>query len=67
MMKPLRWIMFALIGLLAMACAPAPTAAPTPLPTEAAPEAAASTHPTEDISLVGATGRPQFLDSFAHW
>lgn len=69
MMKPLHWIVLVLVGLLAVACAPAaaPTSTPTTLPTEAAPETAASTEPTEDITLVGRTGRPQFLDSFAHW
>lgn len=66
-MNPLRWIAVILVGLLAGACAAAaPTATPTSPPAEVTPETA-STQPTEDISLVGTTGRPQFLDSFAHW
>ncbi|MBI5667547.1 MAG: hypothetical protein HZC41_06025 [Chloroflexi bacterium] len=59
-----RLLLIALVGLLA-ACGAA-TATPTVSP---APDtnAGASTQPTEDITLVGQTGRPQFLDSFAHW
>lgn len=60
----LRLICLALFGLLA-ACAAAP-ALPTDQPAD--PESAApGTQPTEDFTLIGKTGRPQFLDSFATW
>lgn len=67
----LGWMFIALIGLLAAACASAPSPTPT-LSAEATPEASPhvtsnSGQPTEDISLITKTGRPQFLDSFAHW
>ena len=72
MKRLLGWMVIALVGLIAAACASAPPATPTLAEAEATPEAsplsvAASNQPTEDITLVGKTGRPQFLDSFAHW
>lgn len=68
----LSLIFVALLGGLAAACAPA---SPTPAPPTSTPAAAPAAAPTlpairvpsEDLSLIAATGRPQFLNSFARW
>ncbi len=69
----LSLIFVALLGGLAAACAPAslaPTVRLTSTPSAApaaAPTLPAVRVPSEDLSLIAATGRPQFLNSFAHW
>ncbi len=60
----------ALLGGLAAACAPTLTAAPTPTSetlSSPAPAQPAASVPSEDLSLIATTGRPQFLNSFARW
>jgi hypothetical protein len=67
----LRVVLLALAGLIAATCAAAP-ATPTPAPTPASAPAEPGAAPpllvrSEDVSMVGSTGRPQFLDSYANW
>jgi hypothetical protein len=70
----LRFVILTLLGLLAVACAPAtaptPTVAPANDPPAGEAQASGSTVKrgvSEDITLVASTGRPQFLDSYATW
>lgn len=54
------------LGLLAVtACAPA--AAPSPPQSSGVVGDEGGLYPLQDLSLVAATGRPQFLHSYADW
>ncbi len=69
----MKWVfrlLLCLVGAAALsACAPATSVSPTML--SAAGDAAEASyeglHPPQDLSLVAATGRPQFIVSYADW